>query len=217
MLVEILSPGIPDSRKNRRSVGWTSISTLNGQRTRTVHGLDEPRLIARVLAGDRAAFRPLVEAYERPVFALSRKLLDGRSAEAEDLSQETFLRAYQKLSELKDHRRFAPWVYQIARSLCREWWRKARAERRVLQRHVDLQRWEAAGRDSGDDIAPVIADLPADERRALELKYFEGLSYKEIAGRMGLSFSQVDHLIRQARQRLSRRITVKRLQRERRL
>jgi len=181
------------------------------------HGADsEPELIARVLQGDPTAFRPLVETYERTVFALCRKLLDGSEAEAEDVSQEAFLRAYRRLPELKDPQRFAPWLYQIARSLCRESHRRRRAERRALERRQELERQEAAGRGGEkDDIGSVVAALPPGERQALELKYFEGLPYREIARRMGLTFAQVDHLIRQARERLSRRIRVARRERER--
>lgn len=68
--------------------------------------------------------------------------------------------------------------------------------------------------DSRTDVGAVIAGLPEVERRALELKYFEGLSYQEIARCMGLSFSKVDHLIRQARARLGHRMGVRRRRHE---
>lgn len=171
----------------------------------------EPRLIERVLAGDRSAFRPLVETYEPAVFGICRRWLGGREAEAEDLSQETFLRAYRRLGELRDRRRFGPWLYQIARSLCRDSMRKALAERRALERRLDLERWEAAGKSLDEDVGACLEALPRRERRVLELRYFEGLSYREVAQRMNLSFSRVDHLIRQARDRLGRRFTVARL------
>ncbi|HLU47543.1 MAG TPA: sigma-70 region 4 domain-containing protein, partial [Planctomycetota bacterium] len=64
------------------------------------------------------------------------------------------------------------------------------------------------------EVASALAGMPPEERRALELKYFEGLSYQEIARRLGLSFSKVDHLIRQARARLSHRMSVRRRRHE---
>lgn len=176
---------------------------------------DEPELIARVLAGDRSAYRPLVEVYEPAVYGICRRWLGSRETEAEDLSQETFLRAYCRLAELRDRQRFGPWLYRIARSLCRDWIRKVLAERRALERRLDLERWAAAGGGVDEDMGFTLASLPAEERRVLELKYFEGLSYREVARRMDLTFSRVDHLIRRARSRLSRRVTVKRLERER--
>lgn len=185
--------------------------------------INEPALIARVLRGERAAFRPLVEAHEPAVFGLCRRLLDGDEAEAEDLSQETFLRAYRRLGELNDRYRFGPWLYQIARSLCRDRVRRKLAERRALSGRRNLERWRnvTSGRRSAyqesqdDDVVSVLVGMPEDERKVLELKYFEGRSYQEIATRMSLTFSQVDHLIRQARSRLANRAEVKRRQHER--
>jgi len=176
---------------------------------------DEPQLISRVLGGDRSSFRPLVETYEPAVFGLCRKLLGGDEAEAEDLSQETFLRAFSRLDDLKDHRRFAPWLYQIARSLCRDRRRRFVAERRALEARSNFERWRVELRPDhpavdSEEISSVLREMPDVERRALELKYFQGLSYSEISGLMGLSFSRVDHLIRQARARLSRRVSVSR-------
>ena len=81
---------------------------------------------------------------------------------------------------------------------------------------VELSRGESVPDSERDDdrVASALQEIPAREREALELKYFEGLSYKEIADRMGLSFARVDHLVREARARLGRRLQVAR-QRER--
>jgi RNA polymerase sigma-70 factor (ECF subfamily) len=174
----------------------------------------ERQWVERVVNGDRTAYRPLVESYEAAVFGLCRRRLGGSEAEAEDLSQETFLRAYRRIGELKDLDRFGPWLYQIARSLCRDRVRHLIAERRALQGRVDLARWNLVRELPGGEIASVLSELPARERKALELKYFEGRSYKEIADALGLTFARVDHLIREARSHLARRLEVAR-QRER--
>jgi RNA polymerase sigma-70 factor (ECF subfamily) len=176
---------------------------------------DDGELVRRVLAGDLGAFAPLVEAYEPTVYALSRSLLGGRTAEAEDISQETFLRAYRRLGELQDPSRFAPWVFQIARSLCRESRRKLATERRALQGYSAVERQISVPNAEPDALERALCELPGDERLALELKYLEGLSYAEIGRRLGLSFSRVDHLIRQARARLGRRVEVHRRRNER--
>jgi RNA polymerase sigma-70 factor, ECF subfamily len=168
--------------------------------------------VARVLAGDAGAFRDLVELYEPSVYGLCRKLLGGDSAEAEDLTQETFFRAYRYLPRLEDRGRFGPWLYQIARSLCRDRRRRAKVERRALAERADeLRRRAGEVLDDGacGEVGKALADLPREENEALTLRYFEGLPYDEIARRLGLTFSQVDHLIRKARGRLERRLRVR--------
>jgi RNA polymerase sigma-70 factor (ECF subfamily) len=180
--------------------------------------------VERALAGDPAAFRLLVEAHERAVFGLCRRLLFGNEAEAEDVTQETFLRAYRFLGRLEDLNRFSPWLYQIARSLCRDRRRRSDVERRALAERAEMLRRNFRDRADGaaggslegesepgpNETCPVLGELPPEEKEALTLRYFEGLSYEEIAGRLKLSFSQVDHLIRKARARLSRRLLVRR-------
>jgi RNA polymerase sigma-70 factor (ECF subfamily) len=170
--------------------------------------------VKRTLAGCREAYRWLVEAYEPAVFGLCRRLLGGDRSEAEDLSQETFLRAYRYLPALADPQRFGPWLYRIARSLCRDRRRRAEAERRAVGERAELARREERERrrspGGGDDqVASLLAELPADERRVLHLRYFDGLPYEEIVKEMDLSFSKVDHLIRKARARLARRLAVR--------
>jgi len=160
-----------------------------------------------VLRGEVGAFRPLVETYEAAVFGLCRRLLRD-ATEAEDLSQETFLRAYRRLAELEDPNRFGAWLFQIARSLCRDRVRRRITERVALERHVQQIRWTAVDSDGAAPIVDALNELPEAERRALEFKYFDGLSYEEIAARLGLTFARVDHLIRRARSRLGRRFRV---------
>jgi RNA polymerase sigma-70 factor (ECF subfamily) len=165
--------------------------------------------VARVLAGDAQAFRLLVETHEPAVFGLCRRLLCGNAADAEDVTQETFLRAYRYLARLEDRARFAPWLYQIARSLARERRRHQDVERRALAERAERLRRTLRARDdepSEPVLGKALEDLPAEEREALVLRYFEGLSYEDVSKRLRLSFSRVDHLIRKARARLARRL-----------
>lgn len=169
--------------------------------------------VDRVLAGDTEAFRCLMEAHERAVFGLCRRLLYGNATEADDLTQETFLRAYENLERLEDKSRFAPWLYQIARSLCRDRRRRLEIESRaIVERGEALKRSLLFSGNEGDEsenVPSALDDLPQEERMALDLRYFQGLSYDEIGRRLSMSFSQVDHLIRKARARLSRRYLVR--------
>jgi RNA polymerase sigma-70 factor (ECF subfamily) len=179
-----------------------------GQATRTEPAGD---LVSRVIAGDGEAFRSIVEIHEPSVFGLARRLLGGDRSEAEDVTQETFVRAFQYLRSLEDRERFQPWLHAIARSLCLERRRRRQAEGRALARREEIQRRESICGSPGRDrvIASALDDLPLDERRILGLRYYEGLSYDEISIRLQLSFAQVDHLIRKARSRLARRLEVR--------
>ena len=172
----------------------------------------DAQVVSRVLEGDKGAFRRFVETYEPAVFGLCRKLLFGNRAEAEEVTQESFLRAYKFLPRLEDRDRFASWLYQIARSLCRDRRRRARVERHALAERAEMLRRQELEREL--DPAPgnmgwVLSELPLEEQQVLKLRYFEGLSYDEVSRRLKISFSQVDHLIRKARARLAHRLTVR--------
>jgi RNA polymerase sigma-70 factor (ECF subfamily) len=168
--------------------------------------------VSCVLGGDKDAFGTLVEAYQPAVLGLCRRLLFGNGAEAEEVTQESFLRAYKFLPRLEDRDRFAPWLYQIARSLCRDRRRRARVEQRALAERAEmLRRQELKGGPdpASESMNPMLAELPVEEQKVILLRYFEGLSYDEISQRLNMSFSQVDHLIRKARARLAHRLEVR--------
>ena len=169
---------------------------------------EEAELVSRVLAGDTEAYRPLVESYERPVLGVVRRLLRRGGAEAEDVAQETFIRAFERLGQLSAWDRFGPWLFQIARSLCRDRIRRLEIERKALEQRWELLRLEFV--PARKDLDSSLSQLPPNEHEVLKMRYFDGMTYDEIAARRGLTFSQVDHLIRKARARLARRIKVER-------
>lgn len=168
-------------------------------------GGEDARLVEAVLAGNTEAFRPLVERYQRSVYNLVFRLLGRNATEAEDATQETFVRAYEYLRGLEERSRFGPWLYRIARSLCRDRLRRKEVERRALEaRTYELR---LASIPSANPLGGVLAQLPPEEFQVLHLRYFEGCSYDEISRHTGLSFSKVDHLICKARALLARKIT----------
>ena len=84
---------------------------------------NDAQLIQRVLDGDETAFSALVKKYQRSVHALAwRKIGDFHIAE--DITQETFLKAYQRLSTLKEPQSFASWLYVITANHCKAWLRE---------------------------------------------------------------------------------------------
>ena len=93
---------------------------------------NDAALIQRVLGGDDTAFSVLVKKYQRSVHALAwRKIGDFHIAE--DITQDTFLKAYQRLSTLKKPQRFGSWLYVITANQCKAWLRKNRAWTQTLE------------------------------------------------------------------------------------
>lgn len=169
---------------------------------------DQATLVERVLGGDTEAYRPLVARYQGAVFRFASRLLGGSAADAEDVTQETFVRAYQYLASLERPDRFGPWLFRILRSLCRDRLRRLAVERRALR-----QRWELERMHAVPGAAPVdgeLSRLPPEEQDVLRMRYFDGCTYDDIAARLGITFSQVDHLLRKARSRLARRMNLER-------
>ena len=96
---------------------------------------DDVQLIQRTLSGDDTAFGILLRRYQKSVHALAwRKLGDFHIAE--DITQDTFLQAYKKLSTLKNHNQFAGWLYVIADRLCIDWSRKRRTHNAIAGGHT---------------------------------------------------------------------------------
>jgi len=148
----------------------------------------DAELVQQTLAGDREAFGVLVERHRRTVFALA--LSHGlQAAEAEDAAQETFIRAFSSLAELREPAAFARWVYGIAGHVRID---RARAAKRrpETNNHEQLPERPDLGLPEGLDpnhaeAFRAITALPEDQRVVVTLRYLEGLSPKEIAERLG--------------------------------
>ncbi|MCY3021013.1 MAG: sigma-70 family RNA polymerase sigma factor [Planctomycetota bacterium] len=151
----------------------------------------DAELVQRTLAGDREAFSKLVERHRRAVFAVA--LQRGfQPAEADDLAQEVFVKAYKGLGALQQPEAFARWLYGIAGHVAAD---AARARRRrregvglesapeVEAPDDDLVHLEL-DRDSAE-VLHALRELPEDQRLVLTLRYLENLTPKEIAERLG--------------------------------
>ena len=104
---------------------------------------DDVVLIQRILAGDENAFERLIEKYQRQIHAYAlRKIGDFQIAE--DITQETFLRVYQKLDTLNHPARFSKWLYAIVDHLCIAWFRKNRLQIKSLE-EVHISEIEGSG------------------------------------------------------------------------
>ncbi len=179
----------------------------------------DEELVRSHLNGDRHAFGELVERYSGPVFNLAYRMTHDRS-EAENITQECFLRVYRGLPQSDWQRPFKPWLFTIAVNLCRDWGRRRRA-----WSFSDLA--DEMGDDAVDDLldeAPLPDDQAEDEdlyrtlqqavdalppayRAAVVLRYVEGLSYEAIASALNLPLNTVRTHWSRAKQRLRTALT----------
>ena len=177
---------------------------------------DDIRLIQRVLSGDDTAFTELVKKYQKPVHALVwRKVGDFHVAE--EITQDTFLKAYQKLAMLKEPQSFASWLYVIATRHCIAWRRKKRLWMQSLEATSSLQFEKAtysgyvveenertAIEAEREVVKKLLAKLQESERTVLTLHYFGEMTCEEISKFLGVSVGTIKSRLSRARHRLKK-------------
>lgn len=177
---------------------------------------DDVELIQCILAGDENAFVSLVEKYQRQVHAHTlRKIGDFQIAE--DITQETFLRVYQKLDTLNHPAQFSKWLYAIVDHLCIAWFRKNRLHIRSLQEiHISETEAEAYSRYVATEHAKMTAEaqrslvkkllttLKENDREVITLHYFEEMTSSEIGEVLGVSENTIKSRLHRARRRLKK-------------
>jgi RNA polymerase sigma-70 factor (ECF subfamily) len=163
---------------------------------------DESGLIARCLAGDAAAFEPLVARYHRPLFRVAARLLGNRD-EAEDATQTAFLKAYQALASCDRERRFFSWIYRILVNECLNVLR-ARRPVEVLPEGLAApgEADPVATAETCRRVRQALLQLPAAQRDVILLRHFAELRYEQIAAALGVPEKTVKSRLFSARQRL---------------
>lgn len=177
-------------------------------------------LVQRVQQGDRRAFDQLVLRYQHKVLKLVLRYMRNH-AEAEDVAQEAFLKAYRAIHSFRGDSAFYTWIYRIAINTAKN--ALVAAKRRPLDYDLDLQdpeQNERAGR-LRDEATPesllltdeirqtvdaAIGALPEDLRRAVVLREYDGLSYEEIAAVMECPVGTVRSRIFRAREAIDRQL-----------
>jgi RNA polymerase sigma-70 factor (ECF subfamily) len=190
-----------------RSESTTGTFRRLGGPLKALVGLDsaatDEELVARCLAGDTECFNQLVVRWERPIFALAYRLL-GHDEDARDVCQDTFLRAFRALPGFKGQAKFSSWLYRIAINLCRDWIRRQRRTPVVpAPDGVELAELDTSAqkdepmedvldrRQLSQSVAKAMRILTADQRSALILKEYHGLTFQEIAELLGCPLSTV--------------------------
>ncbi len=167
-------------------------------------------LIKRTLNGDDTAFGFLVDKYKGAVHALAyRKIGDFHTAE--EITQDTFLQAYQKLSTLKDWRHFPGWLYTIASRFCLMWFRKRRPPMQSIdaaeKRYVDtISQAKYANEQTRQTVHSALEELPESQRTVLTLHYLGGMTAREIARFMGTSHGAILDRLYRARLQLRKEL-----------
>src|SRR6187455_1190470 len=178
------------------------LSKQNGTGSRGMTRTDE-ELVARAQGGDIESFNQLIVRWERPIYALAYRVI-GKEEDARDVCQDAFLRAYRALPGFKGQAKFSSWLYRITLNLCRDWIRRQRRAP-VSQLPEDLDVLEmAAARGPVESIEDLVARrelsavveeamamLPDEQRTAIILKEYHGMTFQEIADLQGCPLSTV--------------------------
>jgi RNA polymerase sigma-70 factor (ECF subfamily) len=170
--------------------------------------------VARVRAGDSEAFRLLVDRHARTIFRLAFRML-GNEPDADDIVQETFLRAYRQIDRFESRANFGTWLYRIAVNCSLDLLRQR--PRRPDER--EFGDGEEPVADPGTNPSPerlmfsaevqarvnsALQDLSPAERAAFLLRHFEGQSIAEIGRALGLRTSATKHAVFRAVQKMRR-------------
>ena len=174
-----------------------------------------PGVVARAKCGDEDAFHLIFNRYGRPVLSFLYNLVHNREL-AEELAQETFVRAYRNLGGLKDDLRLSTWLFGIARNVARESVRQARKDNMKvgldepeslrLESNWILPEGAILDRELTETIQKALVALDEDKRVVFSLKIFHEKSYEEISAITGHSIGKLKTDLHRARLEMRKRI-----------
>lgn len=178
---------------------------------------DDGALVARAVAGDRAALRALYDRHRPAAFRLVRAFAGLHPDDADDVLQDAFVRAFASLAKLDRPDRFGPWLLAIARNRALTRLARHRAAERLaddLTREAEVLARDVStlpdpdGEAERDLVRRIVAELPdGPEKETVRLFYLEGeLSAREIASRLGVGKSAVTMRLERFRARIKRRL-----------
>jgi RNA polymerase sigma-70 factor, ECF subfamily len=178
----------------------------------------DEELVARAQGGDVDSFNQLIVRWERPIYALAYRVI-GREEDARDVCQDAFLRAYRALPGFKGQAKFSSWLYRIALNLCRDWIRRQRrapvsqmpedtdaAELAAATGPVESIEDLVARRELSAIVEEAMSVLSEEQRTAIILKEYHGMTFQEIADMQGCPLSTVKTRLYQGLSILRRRL-----------
>jgi RNA polymerase sigma-70 factor, ECF subfamily len=208
----LTSEGI--SSRNTTIASTATVETKSSVQGATVEALKDVELVELVLAGQQNAFEVLVERYKDAVQNLAYRML-GNPTEAEDVTQEVFVRAYTQLVTYKPAHKFSTWLLSIASHLAIDQLRRRRFLALPLE-DVPFLEWmadlgigpeqSALQGEQQDEIQAYLQRLPSKYRAVIVLRYWYDLSYEEISTALNLTPALVKARLHRARELLARYI-----------
>jgi RNA polymerase sigma-70 factor, ECF subfamily len=172
--------------------------------------VDDGAAVRRCLSGDPAAFETLVARYQHIMFNVALRML-GDYEDAQDAAQNTFVKAYEKLSTYDPDRRFFSWIYRILMNECLNLRRRPATERLgdaedTVPDRADADAVEAAERRR--DVRQAILSLSPAYREVIVLRHFAALSYEQMSEAIGVPTKTVKSRLHTARQQLAGELAV---------
>jgi RNA polymerase sigma-70 factor (ECF subfamily) len=192
---------------NRDPAGTTRAGTTPHEEG--AEAAEEGALIARIAGGEPHRYGVLVERYQRRLWWSCLRML-GDPDEADEVVQEAFVRAWERLAEFDPERRFYPWLFTIARNRCLNALRRRRTWGFLSLSHGEppqIAAREGAGERVEDAalaraLEECLGTLPADQREAFDLRHGEGFRYAEIAGVLEVPEGTVMSRLHRAREKM---------------
>jgi RNA polymerase sigma-70 factor (ECF subfamily) len=171
-------------------------------------------LVSMALQADHQAFGELVRRYQTSVFNVCYRIM-GERQEAEDMTQETFLRAHDRLGTYDPDRPFGPWIRRVGANLCLNTIKRRQLTMLPLDEELEGSTTRVEERpevarvyaERSEAIRDAILELPVQYRIVIELRHFFDMSYKEIAEAVGLPLSDVKSHLFRARNLLAERLS----------
>lgn len=165
--------------------------------------VDDAAAVARARGGDEEAFRLLVDRHSRGIYRLAFRMT-GRPEDAEDVVQETFVRAYRQLSRFESRSNFGTWLYRIGFN-CSIDYMRSRPRRESVETDETLERMSGVVGPSMDDLVfaseigakvqTALQELSPQERAAFLMRHYHGYSIEEICGALDLKSNAAKHSI----------------------
>src|SRR5262245_56239903 len=178
----------------------------------TMHKVDAG-VIESCRQGDRDALRVIFEAYKDKVYSLSLCYFNGDVAAAKDLTQEVFIKLLTRLEQFRGDAEFTTWLYRVVANACLDERRKRRrwssledaveVGHMVVRKSLETMQLQ---REMADRVRSAVADLKPKLRIAILLKYFDDLSYEEIANVLGCSVGTVASRLNRGHRLLARKL-----------
>jgi len=176
----------------RNPPGQPAVDTRHDADLAVPGELSDALLVERIRHGDRTAYGELVRRYEKKLLRTLYRMV-GKAETAEDLAQEAFLKAYDRLAQFDSSKRFGPWLFQIGVNGAIDWLRKHRKRHQLSlnemisgERSFDVATDDPREKaDVAQEVHYVLAEIPVKYRTVLMLRDLEGFPCSEVAAIVG--------------------------------